>query len=41
MLKKTIYHDKEQKVAGSYVTSWESIRKYVQLENGKLTEHTV
>ena len=35
------YHDTEQRVEGFCVTDGETIRKYVRLKNGKLTEHTV
>lgn len=35
------YRDTEQRVEGFCVTDGETIRKYVRLKNGKLTEHTV
>lgn len=35
------YHDTEQRVEGFCVTDGETVRKYVRLKNGKLTEHTV
>ena len=35
------YHDTEQRVEGFCATDGETIRKYVRLKNGKLTEHTV
>ena len=35
------YHDTEQRVEGFCITDGETIRKYVRLKNGKLTEHTV